>query len=81
MTHAGFMFPVDPKTTKVDRIMRKTQNAQWLGLRCLYLSAGMISWVIGGPRIFFLLSSLLTIFFQKVDRVPEGVDVDINCAF
>lgn len=79
MTHAGFMFPIDPTTTKVDRIMRKTQNSQWLGLRWLYLSAGMISWVVGGPKIFFLLSSLLTIFFERVDRVPEGVDVDVNC--
>jgi len=79
MTHAGFMFPVDPKTTKVDRIMRKTQNAQWLGLRWLYLSAAMISWVIGGPKIFLVSSLLLTTFFQKIDRCPEGVDPDINC--
>jgi len=79
MTHAGFMFPIDPKSTKVDRIMRKTQNAQWLGLRWLYLSAATISWVVGGPKIFLVSSLLLTTFFQKIDRVPEGVDVDINC--
>jgi len=71
MTHAGFMFPVDPKTTKVDRIMRKTQDAQWFGLRWLYLSAGMISWVVGGPKIFLISSSLLTIFFHKIDKVPK----------
>lgn len=79
MTHAGFMFPVDPKTTKVDKIMRRTQNAQWFGLRWLYLSAGIISWIVGGPKVFFISSLLLSIFFQKIDRVPEGVDVDINC--
>jgi len=79
MTHAGFMFPVDPKTTKVDQIMRKTQTSQWLGLRWLYLSAGMISWVVGGPKVFFLSSSLLTIFFKQIDKVPEGVAEDINC--
>jgi len=79
MTHAGFMFPLDTKTTKVDRIMRKTQNAQWLGLRFLYLSAAMISWVVGGPKIFLAASLLLTVFFQKIDRVPEGVDPDVNC--
>ena len=79
MTHAGFMFPVEKETTKVDKIMRKTQNAQYLGLRWLYLSFGMISWVIGGPFTFLGVSSLLTIFFQKIDRVPGEVDVvDVN---
>lgn len=76
MTHAGFMFPVDPKKTKVDNIMRKTQNAQWLGLRFLYISVGIISWVVGGPRAFFISSLLLTLFFRKIDRVPEGVEDD-----
>jgi len=79
MTHAGFMFPIDSKTTKVDMIMRKTQNAQWLGLRWLYLSVAMISWVVGGGRTLFLSSVLLTIFFRNIDKVPEGVDADANC--
>jgi hypothetical protein len=76
MTHAGFMFPVDPNKTKVDNIMRKTQNAQWLGLRFLYISVGVISWVVGGPGAFFISSLLLTLFFRKIDRVPEEIDDD-----
>ena len=76
MTHAGFMFPVQPKKTKVDNIMRKSQNAQWLGLRFLYISVGMIAWVVGGPKVFFFSSLLLSLFFRKIDRVPEGIDDD-----
>lgn len=73
MTHAGFMFPVTPKVTKVDRIMRRSQNSQWLGLRCLYISAGLLSWIVGGPNIFLAASILLTLFFRSIDKVPEGI--------
>jgi len=74
MTHAGFMFPVTPKTTKVDRIMRKSENSQWLGLRCLYVSGGLLAWIIGGPRIYLGASMLLTLFFYRIDKGPEGID-------
>jgi len=73
MTHAGFMFPID-KTTKVDKIMRKTQNSQWLGLRWLYISATTIAWLVGGPKIFFTFSSLLIAFLRKIDKVPDEID-------
>jgi uncharacterized membrane protein len=73
MTHAGFMFPVSAETTKVDRIMRRSQNAQWAGLRFLYLAAGLLSWIVGGSQVFLVASALLTIFFQKIDKVPEAI--------
>lgn len=76
MTHAGFMFPVQPEKTKVDRIMRKSQNAQWLGLRWLYLSAAMIAWVVGGPLVFWVASVMLSVFFFQIDKVPQEVDDD-----
>ena len=76
MTHAGFMFPVQPQKTMVDRIMRKSQNAQWLGLRWLYLSAAMIAWVVGGPLVFWIASVMLSIFFSKIDKVPQEIDDD-----
>jgi hypothetical protein len=74
MTHAGFMFPVEPNTTKVDLIMRKTEHSQWLGLRCLYLSGGILSWVVGGSKVFVGTSLLLTMFFRKSDRAPMSMD-------
>lgn len=73
MTHAGFMFPVNSGSTEVDRIMRKSENSQWLGLRCLYLSASFLGWIVGGPRIFFLASVLLTYFFQSTDQAPKSL--------
>jgi uncharacterized membrane protein len=77
MTHAGFMFPVERKgTTKVDRVMRKSQNAQWMGLRWLYLSLGVISWIVGGPQVFLAAAVLLSIFFRNIDKVPKGLDSD-----
>ena len=76
MTHAGFMFPVEPKNTKVDRIMRKSENAQWLGLRCVYLSGGLLSWIVGGPRVFLVSSVMLYLFFRSVDQVPQSIDDD-----
>ena len=76
MTHAGFMFPVMPQKTKVDRIMRKSQNAQWLGLRWLYLSAAMIAWVVGGPLVFGIFAVFLSVFFSKIDQVPQEIDDD-----
>mmetsp|Transcript_18460 Transcript_18460/g.42260 ORF Transcript_18460/g.42260 Transcript_18460/m.42260 type:complete len:317 (-) Transcript_18460:99-1049(-) len=77
MTHAGFMFPVEKRgSTKVDRVMRKSQNAQWTGLRLLYISMGLISWVIGGSKVFLVSSVLLCLFFEKIDKVPEGLNSD-----
>ena len=75
MTHAGFMFPVTKNTTEVDRIMRRSQHSQWMGLRCLYVAAGLLSWIVGGPKVFLFASVLLTIFFRKIDQVPIGIDV------
>lgn len=72
MTHAGFMFPVS-KGTKVDRIMMKSQNAQWLGLRWLYVSLAMISWAVGGEQLLFLSSLALIRFFSNVDRAPSDM--------
>ena len=76
MTHAGFMFPVNPKTTKVDAIMRKSQTSQWLGLRYLYVSLSFICWTIGGEYGFLLSSLGLVRFFQRMDRVPMNLDSD-----
>ena len=72
MTHAGFMFPVKTSNNKVDNIMRKTQNCQWLGLRWMYLSIAPIAWVVGGSRTFFLISCLLFKFFSGIDQQPKG---------
>ena len=74
MTHAGFMFPVTKTTTEVDRIMRRSQHSQWMGLRCLYSAAGFLSWIMGGPRVFLVASILLTVFFRKIDQVPTEID-------
>eukprot|EP00980_Cylindrotheca_fusiformis_P020229 scaffold7316_cov123-Cylindrotheca_fusiformis.AAC.4 len=71
MTHAGFMFPVDPSKTNVDKIMRQSENAQWTGLRFLYSSVGVIVWIVGGPKASFVSSCLLALFFRKIDQVPE----------
>jgi len=76
MTHAGFMFPVNPQKTKVDAIMRKSQSSQWLGLRYLYVSISLICWTIGGEYGFLLSSLGLVRFFQQIDRVPMGLDSD-----
>ena len=74
MTHVGFMFPVVKKDdSKVDKLMRKTQNCQWLGLRWLYISVAPISWVIGGSRAFFATSTMLVLFFNMIDKVPQGL--------
>jgi len=72
MTHAGFMFPVKTSNNKVDNIMRKTQNCQWLGLRWMYISVAPIAWVVGGSRTFFLISCLLFKFFSGIDQQPKG---------
>jgi uncharacterized membrane protein len=83
MTHVGFMFPVyggssndnnnNKDNTKVDKIMRQTQNCQWLGLRLMYISLGPICWVVGGSRSFFISSIGLLQFFRSIDRQPEGM--------
>ena len=73
MTHAGFMFPVKKDTTKVDNIMRQTQNCQWLGLRWMYVSLAPISWVVGGSRAYLVVSLLLLQFFRTIDKQPEGL--------
>lgn len=74
MTHAGFMFPVDQGSTKVDLIMRKTQNAQWSGLRWLYCSIGMVIWVVAGEESFLASTVGLLYFFHKVDAAPQESD-------
>lgn len=73
MTHVGFMFPVNQNNTKVDNIMRKTQNCQWLGLRWMYISLASISWAVGGSRAFFAVSCLLFQFFRRIDKQPESL--------
>lgn len=73
MTHAGFMFPVKKNDTKVDNIMRQTQNCQWLGLRWMYISLAPIAWAVGGSRAFFVSASLLLQFFRSIDKKPEGL--------
>lgn len=77
MTHVGFMFPVVAKDdTKVDKIMRRTQNCQWLGLRWMYISLGPIFWVVGGSRAFFVSSLMLWRFFRSIDKEPEGMQYE-----
>ena len=76
MTHAGFMFPVKKSNNKVDNIMRKTQNCQWLGLRWMYISVAPIAWVVGGSKTFFLISCLLFKFFSGIDQQPKGTNRD-----
>jgi len=73
MTHAGFMFPVKKNDTKVDNIMRQTQNCQWLGLRWMYISLAPIAWAVGGSRAFFVSASSLLQFFRSIDKKPEGL--------
>lgn len=73
MTHAGFMFPVKKNSTKVDNIMRQTQNCQWMGLRWMYISLAPITWTVGGSRAFFVASLLLLQFFRTIDKEPEGL--------
>jgi len=70
-THAGFMFPVFPNTTKVDRNMRKSEHSQWMGLRWLYLSVANLFFVVGGHKVLLLVK-----FFQKIDQVPEEIADD-----
>ena len=77
MTHAGFMFPVKTCEDKVDNMMRKTENSQWLGLRWMYMSLAPIAWVVGGSRAFFAMACLLFQFFRKIDRQPEAKRDDI----
>lgn len=72
MTHAGFMFPVS-EGTKVDNMMRNTENCQWLGLRWMYISLGPIAWSVGGSRALFVVSLVLLIFFRQIDRQPKGM--------
>lgn len=76
MTHAGFMFPVKKNSTKVDKIMRQTQNCQWLGLRWMYVSLGPIFWAVGGSRAFFVVALVLLQFFRSIDRKPVGMEYE-----
>ena len=73
MTHAGFMFPVSTGT-KVDRVMIKSENAQWLGLRWLYISLAMISWAVWGEKIFLMCTLGLLRFFYGVDKAPSNIE-------
>lgn len=76
MTHAGFMFPVKKDGTKVDKIMRQTQNCQWMGLRWMYISLAPVSWAVGGSRALFATSLGLLMFFRNIDRQPESLGYD-----
>jgi hypothetical protein len=76
MTHAGFMFPVKKNGTKVDKIMRQTQNCQWLGLRWMYISLGPIFWAVGGSRAFFVAALVLLQFFRSIDKEPESMEYE-----
>ena len=75
MTHAGFMFPVSTGT-KVDEIMRRSQFAQWKGLRWLYLSIGVITWILGGEGMFLFSTICLVQFFRSVDEPPRDLEVE-----
>ena len=75
MTHAGFMFPA-AKGAKVDLIMRKSENAQWLGLRYLYISLAVICWIVCGEGGLLASSLALLQFFRMIDRVPKEADSD-----
>ena len=61
-------------TARVDAIMRRTQNCQWLGLRYMYVSLGPVSWAVGGPHAFLVVSALLVAFFVRIDREPPVAD-------
>lgn len=76
MTHAGFMFPVQKDDTRVDKIMRQTQNCQWLGLRWMYISLGPIFWAVGGSRAFLTSAILLFLFFRSIDKQPESMNYE-----
>ena len=71
MTHAGFMFPIKNNSSKVDKIMRETENCQWLGLRWMYLSLAPIAWTVGGSRAFFIVAIILLQFFRSIDKSPD----------
>jgi hypothetical protein len=68
-------FPVENKTTKVDLIIRKSQNAQWVGLGALHCRRHFVG-RRGGLKPL-LGSVLLTLFSRSIDQVPEGVDDDL----
>jgi len=70
MTHAGFMFPVEPEEGKVDNIMRRSSLSQWLGLRWLYIGGSMLVWAGLGEFPFLITSLLMVRFFNKIDRPP-----------
>ena len=76
MTHAGFMFPVKKCGTKVDKMMRQTQNCQWMGLRWMYISLGPIFWAVGGSRAFFVTALMLLLFFRSIDKEPESMEYE-----
>lgn len=74
MTHAGFMFPVletRGEGTKVDRILRESENAQWIGLRWLYCSVSAVAWMVGGERLFLTSAVGSLVFFRGVDAAPR----------
>lgn len=73
MTHVGFMFPTKNNSSKVDNIMRQTENCQWMGLRWMYISLAPIAWAVGGSRAFFVSAMVLLQFFRSIDKCPEGL--------
>lgn len=72
MTHAGFMFPVNTGT-KVDSLIRRSQNTQWIGLRWLYVSLNMFVWTIGGDTAFMVSALAFTQYFRKIDSAPKDI--------
>ena len=72
MTHAGFMFPTAPLPL-LQKMMRKSENSQWGGLRFLYLSMGGVVWVIWGDLPFAYSCLVLYRFFIKIDGTLEKV--------
>ena len=81
MTHAGFMFPVAGDAdagiltpAAVERIMVKSSNCQWAGLRYLYHTLPVVCWILGGGAsgeyAFLVAALLLTRGLGQIDRAP-----------
>jgi hypothetical protein len=77
MTHIGFMFPVtaDPdglvNGEAVDKVIEGSQNAQWLGLRWLYLAIASTVWIVGGEGAYFIAAIGFWRFFRELDKPPK----------
>ncbi|GMI45914.1 hypothetical protein TrCOL_g710 [Triparma columacea] len=77
MTHAGFMFPVTAapgglvKGEAVDKVIEGSQNAQWLGLRWLYLAIAATVWIVGGEGAYCIAAVGFWRFFKELDKPPS----------